>query len=468
MNRIHLNWRHAVIGSLLGAFCFLSAAAADDWPQWLGPQRDGIWREKGIIEKFPSGGLKPRWSADIGSGYAGPAVAGGKVFVFDRLLAEGAKNPDNPFKTTPVPGKERLLCLDEKTGKERWKHEYDCEYQLSYAAGPRTTPLVQGEKVWTLGAMGDLFCVEADNGKVVWSKDLKKEYGAPVQMWGFSSSPLIDGDRLICLVGGKDSLVVAFDKNTGKEIWKSLTATGQGYSSPLIISAGGKRQLIVWEPAALHSLDPETGKEYWSEPVRSQSGMSICTPRLDGDKLLVSSFYNGSMMMKLDKDAPAATALWKGKGRGELPNQTAGLHSVMPTPFIRDGYIYGVCSHGELRCLNEETGERVWENLEATTKDKKPVRWANAFLTPVEGTDRCFLFNELGDLILARLSPKGYEEISRAHIIEPTTPMAAFGMGREPVFPVVWSHPAYADRCIFVRNDGKLVCVSLAAGGSER
>ena len=438
-------------------------ARADDWPQWLGPDRDGIWREKGIVEKFPKGGLKERWHADVGMGYAGPAVAGGKVYVLDRVLDEGAKNPDNPFAKGKIGGKERVLCLKESTGEKLWTHEYDCTYEVAYPAGPRTTPLIDGDHVYALGTMGDLYCLDTDKGKVVWSKNLRKEYKAAVQTWGFSASPLLDGDKLICLVGGEDSLVVAFDKTSGKELWRSLPGIRQGYCPPIICERGGKKQLIVWDPAELHSLDPENGKEYWSEPFPVKSDLTVPTPRLHGDNLLVTSFYNGSMLLQLDKNKPAATVVWKGKGKGELPNQTDGLHSIMPTPYIRDGYIYGVCSHGELRCLKQEDGSRVWETLEATTKDKKPVRWGNAFLTPVGYTDRCLIFNELGDLILARLTPKGYEEISRAHIIEPTNRMATFGIGRDKAFPVGWSHPAYANRCVYARSDERIVCLSLAA-----
>src|SRR6185437_16149616 len=124
---------------------------ADDWPQWLGPQRDAIWRETGILDKFPPGGPKVRWRTPIGSGYSGPAVAQGRVYLTDRILDEGAKKPDNPFRSPPVAGKERILCLNEKTGELLWKHEYDCTYRISYADGPRATPLVHDGRVYTLG-----------------------------------------------------------------------------------------------------------------------------------------------------------------------------------------------------------------------------------------------------------------------------------------------------------------------------
>jgi outer membrane protein assembly factor BamB len=439
----------------------LSAAArADDWPQWLGPQRDGVWREKGLVEKFPQGGPKQRWRAEVGGGYAGPAVADGKVYVLDRVLAKGAKNPNDPFAKTAVEGEERVQCLSDKDGKVIWSQSYPCKYQISYPSGPRCTPLVKDGKVYTLGAMGDLKCFDAEKGTVLWSKDFKKDYGASTPLWGFSAHPLLDGDRLICLVGGEGSVVVAFDKNSGKELWKALTIENAeiGYSPPTIFQVGKTRQLIIWEPKAIHGLNPETGEVYWTEKVFSKANMSIATPRLDGDKLLITSFYNGSMLLQLDQEKPAAKVVWKGMGRGETPTQTDGLHNVMSTPWIKDGYIYGVCSYGELRCLKLDSGERVWEELRATGNEKKPVeRWANAFIIP-QG-DRYFIFNEKGDLIIAHLTPKGYEEIDRAHVIEPTLPISWAGTKRL----VVWSCPAFANKSVYVRSDKEIVCVSLAA-----
>jgi outer membrane protein assembly factor BamB len=442
---------------------------ADDWPQWLGPQRDGVWRETGIVEKFPKGGPKVRWRTPLGGGYAGPAVARGRVYVHDRQLAPGEKDSENPFDRSNSQGVERVLCLEEATGKVVWEHSYPCKYQISYPCGPRANPLVAGEKVYTLGAMGDLYCLDAQTGKPVWSKNFPKDYGARVPGWGFAAHPLLDGDKLICLVGGKGSVVVAFDKDIGGEKWKALSVEDSeiGYAPPMIYQAGGTRQLIVWHPEAVNGLDPETGKVYWSQKCTARSNLAVPTPRLNGDKLLVTSFYNGSMLLKLASDKPAASVVWQGKGRGEAPDQTDTLHSIMPTPVIKDGHIYGVCSYGELRCLRLEDGKRVWQNLSATSDGKnvpkernEQVRWANAFLVP-QG-DRFFLFNGLGDLIIAKLTPAGYEEIDRTHLLDPTGKLS--GGGRfGPARMVVWSHPAFANKSVYVRNDKEIVCASLAA-----
>jgi outer membrane protein assembly factor BamB len=447
------------------AILVLSAASAsvraDDWPQWLGPQRDGVWREKGILKKLPETGLKVRWRAPIGGGYAGPAVAGNRVYVMDRILPSGVENPANPFGRQAVNGSERILCLDDQNGAIVWKHEYDCRYRVSYPAGPRTTPVVSGGKVYTLGTMGDLFCLEAGTGKVLWGKNFPRDYKAPVPGWGFSASLLLDGDKLISLVGGEDSAVVAFHKDTGKELWRALADKEIGYCPPMIFEAGGMRQLIIWTPAAVNSLDPGTGKVYWSQRFHINANLTIPTPRQSGDLLFVTAFYDGPMMLKLDADKPGAQVLWRGKGKGERPKLTDGLHSIMCTPFLKDGHIYGVCSYGELRCLKAETGERIWETLKATSGDipEQFRRWSNAFLVAYE--DRFFLFNENGDLMIARLTPKGYEEISRAHLIDPTNRMVA-GQ-RKNGASVVWSHPAFAHQSIYVRNDKEIVCVSLAA-----
>jgi outer membrane protein assembly factor BamB len=423
---------------------------ADDWAQWLGPNHDAVWRESGNVDKFPAGGPPILWRTVIGAGYASPAVADGRVYIADRQLGPGVSNPSDPFQRGKILGVERVLCLNEADGKVLWKHEYDCPYTISYPAGPRVAPQVSGGKVYSLGAEGNLFCLEAKDGKVVWSHDFKKELGAQTPLWGFSGHPLIDGKKLICLAGGEGSTVVAFDKDTGKELWRALTTKEPGYSSPMIFEAGGKRQLILWHPEAANSLDPESGKVYWTEPFKARSGMTIATPRKQGDLLLFTCFYNGSLMMKLDSSKPAASTVWRTEKASE--KETTHLNAVMCTPFLQDDYVYGVCSYGQLRCLKAATGERVWETFKATTSGE-PVRWANAFI--VKNGNRFFLFNEKGDLIIARLSPKGYEEVSRAHLLEPTNTAA----GRD----VLWSHPAFANRHVYARNDKEIICVDLAA-----
>ena len=430
---------------------------ADDWPQWMGLNRDDIWNETGILEKFPAGGPKILWRAPIGAGYAGPAVAGGKVFVLDHLLAQGTEAAKNAFDRSVVPGKERILCLNQANGKTLWMHEYDCPYGISYGSGPRTTPLIADGKVYTLGAEGNLLCLNADKDEVIWSHEFKKELAVTSPMWGFAASPLLDGKKLISLARGPGTTVMAFDKDSGKEIWRALTAAEPGYAPPVIYDLNGKRQLIIWHPEAVNGLDPETGKVYWTQPFKSNNGLSVSMPRAtklaDGsDGLFVTAFYNGAMMLKFEKGKEQPEVLWRGEKMSERNTDT--LHSIIPTPFIENGYIYGVCSYGQFRCLKAETGERVWESFIPTGgpyEQKEGVRWANAFI--IKNGDRFFLPNEKGDLIIAKLSEKGYEEISRAHILEPDNKL--------PGRPVNWSHPAFSGKCMVARNDHEIVDVFL-------
>jgi outer membrane protein assembly factor BamB len=427
-----------------------AVSRADDWPQWLGPKRDGTWRETGILENFPAEGPKVRWRVPVGAGFSGPAVASGRVYLTDRVLKRDASGQADPFDRGKIDGTERVLCLDEKNGKILWQHAYDCAYSISYAAGPRATPLVDGGKLYTLGAEGNLFCFDARSGKVIWSLDFNEAYNIPTPLWGFSAHPLVDGNKLICLVGGKGTTAVAFDKNTGKELWRSLSSKEPGYSPPTILEIAGKRQLIIWHPESVNSLNPESGEVYWSEPYNVQNALSVSTPRLwNNGFLFLTAFYNGSRMYKVGPNS--AEAVWQTKKASE--KDTEHLNSIISSPVIDGDYIYGTCSYGQLRCLNAKTGARVWVTLAATTPDNKPQRWANAFL--VKNGDRYFIENEKGDLIIAKLSPEGYKEISRTHLLDPTNPSP----GRE----VVWSHPAFANRSIYARNDKELVCADLSA-----
>ncbi len=427
-------------------------AYGEDWPQWLGPGRDAVWREGGILKTFPTNGPFIRWRAAIGAGYAGPSVAEKCVYVTDRQLAPKTSNPADPFKRGIIAGTERVLCLNEADGQILWKHEYDCPYDVSYPAGPRASPVVGDGKVYTLGTEGNLFCFDAKTGKVLWTREFKKDFGIPTPLWGFAGHPLLDGKKLVCLAGGQGSVAVAFDKDTGKELWRALSAKEPGYAAPMIYEFGGKRQLIIWHPESINSLDPETGQLFWSQPFSARNGLAVPTPRQMGRELFITCFYDGSIMLRPEPGKSVPAVVWRAKGKNE--QHTEALQSIICAPFIEDGYIYGVCSYGQLRCLKAANGERVWETFAAT--GGKEERWANAFL--IKNGDRFFIPNEKGDLIIARLTPKGYEELSRAHLLKPTNTAA----GRE----VVWSHPAFANRCIYARNDVEIICASLAEAGA--
>jgi len=430
-----------------------SAARGDDWPQWMGPARDGVWRETGLVKSIPPAGLPVKWRAEVKGGYSGPAVADGRVYLMDYERGEGTV-ANAPNDRTTLAGRERVLCLDAASGKPIWTHEYDCPYAISYASGPRCTPTVADGKVYTLGAEGNLFCLDAATGRVIWSKDFKKDYAAPTPLWGFCGHPLVDGNRLVCLVGGEGSVAVAFEKDTGREIWRALSASESGYCPPSIIESAGMRQLLIWDADKLNSLDPATGKVLWSQPLKPSYGMSIMAPRVAatprGQVLFASGIGRVGALYTLAADKPGASVAWRGDPK-------SAVYCANSTPFIAGDTLYGCdCDTGFLTAVDLATGKRFWETGEPTL-GKRRGGHGTAFLVrqgDAIGDDRTWLFSETGDLILARLTPAAYEELGRTHLLAPTNEC----FGRE----VVWSHPAFAGRCIFVRNDRELVCVSLA------
>jgi outer membrane protein assembly factor BamB len=442
--------------SLLAVLLIAPAAQADDWPQWMGPDRDAVWKETGIVEKFPEGGPKKLWSTPVHQGYAGPAVANGKVYVTDWTVAPGAKASTNPFAVeTAVPGTERVLCLDARTGKELWKHEYKVDYKVSYAYGPRCTPTVSGGKVYALGTMGDLVCLDAEKGTPVWKKDFKADYKAETPLWGFCGHPLAYQNLLVCLVGGPDALVVAFEKDTGKEVWKALRPAKPkepGYAPPTLMDLNGVEQVVMYAPTAVTGLDPKSGKSLWSvktEPGRF--GMAIMAPRESGDRVYAAS--NEAAVAFEVKPGAEPAELWRAGGKRDAK----GINPVNMTPFVDGDTIYGVDQPGMLRAVDLKTGKRLWYAFEPVIEKEEEETFqgagsGTAFL--VKNGDRFFLFNEKGSLIIANLSPEGYKEIDKAKLLEPTG--AAFGR------KVVWSHPAFAEKCVFVRNDKEIACFSLA------
>ncbi|MFH1266914.1 MAG: PQQ-binding-like beta-propeller repeat protein, partial [Planctomycetota bacterium] len=418
-------------------------------------------RENGVLEAFPAKGLSVKWRTPVGPGFCGPSVAGGRVFLMDRALDEDAaadvKTQWNYRDKTA--GRERVLCLDEATGKILWTHAYPCAYSVAYGSGPRATPTVQGDRVYTLGAMGDLFCLDSAAGRVVWQKNLAGDYHTEAPLYGYASPPLVDGDRLILMVGGRGQAVVALDRHTGRELWKAASASEPGYCAPLVRTLAGKRQLIVWHADGLAGLEPSSGKVLWSVPHSTVAGIAISTPAVEGQRLAVSSQYEGAMMLEFKPGAAEPTILWKASAgsRPERQWKKAGFNTTMSPVLLMGNHVYGVSLYGETCCLDGDTGQRVWTTLQPTSGGDVPrERWSTLFMVP--HGERVFIFNDKGDLILARLTPAGYHEIGRSHILDPDMPSVGSG-GRK----VVWSHPAFANRCVYARNNHEIVCVSLAA-----
>lgn len=437
----------SVAGLLLCSFAISDPLVADDWTGWLGSNRDGIYRETGIVDQIPASGLPIKWRKPIRGGYAGPAVADGAVYVFDYQRDSGEVAND-PGQRIQLSGKERLLAIDAETGKTLWEYAYDCPYEISYPAGPRATPTIDGDYVYTLGAQGDLSCVAVSDGSLVWQRSLPRDLGAEVPIWGFASHPLVEGDLLYTMVGGEGQGVVAFEKTTGKVRWKALDVKA-GYCAPQIIRAGGTRQLIVFHPEGVQSLDPSTGKSHWIVPMKPSYEMSIAQPMMDGDLLYASSIHTEAVMIRLDEASPTAEEVW----RGEAKN---AVHCSNAPPIVADGVVYGTdCLQGSLIAVDAKNGDRLWETFAATKPgEKRFIKHGTAFITRLGHTDQYLLMSENGDLILAEMNAKGFHEKGRMHVIEPTN--ESFGR------PVVWSHPAYAGKTAFIRNDKEIVAVDLS------
>ena len=429
---------------------------ADDWPQWLGVKRDGVWRESGIVESFPKEGLPVLWRQAMGGGYSGPAIADGRLFVMDRVAeafdptAAPKGNPN--FIRVQLPGKERVRCLDEKTGEILWEISYESVYSTAfpYAIGPRCTPTVDGDRVYTLGAEGHLKCLSVESGREIWGLDLRASHEAKVPDWGFAAHPLIDENRLICMVGGSDSAVVAFDKMTGKELWRAGSAEDPGYCPPVIYSFGGKRQVVTWDSKQVSGFDPESGSVFWSVPFPPTYGMSIGMPRREGNRLFFMSFNRISGMIEIGKEGRSAELKWKGDAK-------TGVAGVLNTAWIEGGHVYASGNRGEYRCVELETGARVWGTDRPTRNraGKRGTSWPSTFTVKHAPSGHFFLANDHGELIIASLSPDGYEEVSRTLLVEPTHLVG----GRY----LVWSHPAFANRRVYMRNDKEIVCFDLAA-----
>lgn len=377
------------------------------------------------------------WIEEIAGGYSGPTVVDGKVYVMDRVA--------EPNQI------ERVHCFDKATGKNVWTHQYDAVYQgIGYPAGPRASVTIHDGKAYSIGSMGHAFCFDAANGSVIWSIDFNTQYkivaNKRMPIWGISASPLIVGSNVVFHVGGSDgACVVAIDCESGKETWRSLEDRAQ-YSAPVLMDHNNMKSIVCWTGDSVAAMAPETGEVNWRYEFKPRNmPIGVATPLVKDGHVFVTSFYDGSLMLKVNDDGKSVTKVWSAVGPNE--KMTKSLQSIISTPIWLDDHIYGVDSYGQLRCLEAKTGNRVWENLEAVPK----ARWSTIhFVKNGTDGDTIWMFNERGEIMLGKLSPKGFEELSRHKIIDPTRGQLRQRGG------VCWSHPAFSGSDIFVRNDKEI------------
>ena len=352
-----------------------------EWPQFRGPRGDGTWRGPKLPESWPASGLKQLWRQPVGGGYAGVSVAEGRVFTMDRQT-----NPEV----------ERVLCFDASSGQPLWQHTYPVSYgKLDYGNGPRAAPTIHGGHVHTVGALGDLRCLDAKTGDVVWKKNHLDDFAGRLPMWGFAGSPVVYGDWLILQPGGeKDSGVVAVERLTGKEVWRSLPDEA-GYSTPIIVRAHDQDELVCWTPSHIRGLEAKTGKLLWSFPYEITYGVSIAKPIAHDGMIFVAGYWHGSKAIRLGDTPTNAKLAWE---------ENKFLRGLMSQPLHRDGHVYLLDKQYGVTCFELQTGKKLWDDANQTTpRSRNP----QATLVWLGDTDRAIVLNEEGERILARLNPEG-------------------------------------------------------------
>ncbi len=408
--------RRAVMLSLcLCSSVFICGSiSAADWPQLLGPNRNGISAETGLAHSWPEKGPPVVWEREVGEGFSSPVVADGALVLFHRVGDE-----------------EVVEAMDAASGKPRWKFAYPTKYADSYGKGdgPRSTPVIAGGKVYTLGAEGMLHCLDMKEGKKVWDRSLAKDYGPPPSFFGIATSPLVEGELVLVNVGARGAGIVAFDKDTGKEVWKA-TDDEASYSSPVAATLDGVRHVFFFTRTGLVDLDPKGGKVRTSKRWRSRMDASVnaAAPLVIGDRLfLTASYGTGAVLLRVGKDG--VDEVWKGD---------ASLSSHYNTPLHKDGYLYGIDGRqergGRLRCVELKTGEVKWEK----------ERFGCASMILADGL--IVALTEDGELLLIEPTPEGYREKAKAAVLQATPCRAEI---------------ALADGRLYGRDGKRLVCWNL-------
>jgi outer membrane protein assembly factor BamB len=368
--------------TLLLVGSFIEAA---DWPQWLGPNRDGSSPETGLRTTWPAEGPKVLWRVPGGDGYSTVAVAGGKAFT---LVQRGDD--------------ELVIALDITNGKELWQRRLGPAYKNQYGNGPRSTPTIEGSRVWVQSVSGPLACLEIEDGKVVWQHDLLKDFNAKPITWGFAASPLIEGKFVLALPGGKGAAVVAYEKDTGKLVWQSGDDKA-AYASPVMVTTGGKRQAVFFTASGLLAVQPDTGTTAWSMPWKTEFDCNICTPIVLGDRLFVTSGEKvGCALLKVNADK-APDVVWDSKGPKSV------IINYWANSVVHDKHIYGLSGEFDgivnLVCVELETGKRKWIK----------ERFGPGSLTVADG--HLFINNKAGELVVVKADPSAYREVSRAKVL---------------------------------------------------
>ncbi len=389
------------------------ASADGEWPQFRGPNRDGVSKETGLLREWPASGPPVLWKAvNAGEGFSSVAISHGRVFTM------GSRD-----------GGEYVIAYDVETGKELWATRTGKPFLVDKVNGPRSTPTVEGDRLWALGANGDLWCLNVADGHSVWHLDIFEKFGGNNIQWGLAESPLLDGDHVIVTPGSPSGSIVALDKSTGELVWQSSEVKDRAaYASAIVADVAGVRQIIQFTAAALVGVNASQGKLLWRYERVANDVANCATPILDRNHVFASSAYDrGGVLLSLSADGSGGVRAEELYFTREMMNHYGGM-------VLLDGSLYGY-SNRDLACVDFKTGERKWRARAA----------GKGVLTAAEGL--LYLLSEQGVVSLARPTPDAYEEISRFRIEKPRAQ--------------IWAIPVIAGGRLFIRNQDEILCYDI-------
>jgi outer membrane protein assembly factor BamB len=388
-----------------------TASSRNYWTNFRGPRRDGKYDEAGVKTNWPASGLPVLWKQPVGVGHASFVVADGKAYTIEQRRSQ-----------------EVVAAYDINNGRELWTQKWNAEYSDSTGDGPRATPTWDQGRIYALGATGELRCLDANNGSVIWGKNILTENQAGNLQWAQSASPLIVDDKVVVLPGGSNGKsVVAYNKMTGAPVWKALNDT-QAYVSPMLVELGGRRQIVVVSSNRVVGLTPENGKLLWSHPWETDMGINVSQPIVvDRNRFFISSGYGkGAALVELKGggDSFTASTIWENKNMKNKFNSSV----------LHNGYVYGL-DEGILVCLDVNTGERKW----------KDGRYGYGQI--ILAGNHLIVTSDQGEVALVKASPDAYTEVARFEALKGQT----------------WNYPAIASGRLLVRNSSEMAAYDISA-----
>ncbi len=399
-----------VMSLLVLVVCLTEAAAqAGDWPQWRGPNRDGISKETGLLKQWPADGPPLVWKAPgAGTGYSSLAVSNGRIFTM------GLRGD-----------KEYVIAFDVNTGKELWSTVNGTPFRESRGDGPRGTPTVEGDRLYALGGNGDLSCMEVKTGKVIWTQNILQKFGGRNIKWGISESPLIMGEKLLVMPGGPDASIVALNKKDGSVIWKSQSDVA-GYSSAMPVQIGSTTHIVFFTEQRAMAVDLKDGKLLWTYGKAANNVANVATPVIRGNRVFLSSDYGtGAGLVEIKADNSASEVYF-----------TKEMRNHHSSSILIGDYLYGFSS-GILTAMKFDTGEVAWRDRSV---GKGSLVFADGML---------YAFSENGVVGLVEATPTGYVEKGRFRIEQDSLP--------------TWTHPVISNGRLYIRDQNTIYAYNVKA-----